>query len=71
MNNRIGSLLQGAALAAVFAAGGACTAQNSGFNLDMHANSNVTSKDIGLPLYPGATPWKEKDGDWLPTSVSG
>jgi hypothetical protein len=39
------------------------SAQDSGFSLDMHANSNVTAKQIGLPLYPGATPWKEKDSD--------
>jgi hypothetical protein len=39
------------------------SAQDSGFSLDMHANSNITAKDIGLPLYPGATLWKEKDSD--------
>ncbi len=38
-------------------------AQNSGFNLDMHANGQATAKDIGLPAYPGAKPWKEKDSD--------
>jgi hypothetical protein len=37
-------------------------AQDAGFNLDVHANSHVTAKEIGLPVYPGATPWKsEKD----------
>jgi hypothetical protein len=37
--------------------------QNSDFNLNVHANSNVTAKDIGLPSYPGATPFKDKDSD--------
>lgn len=38
-------------------------AQNSDFNLDVHANSRAMAKDIGLPIYPGATPFKEKDSD--------
>ena len=38
-------------------------AQNSDFNLNVHANSHATAKDIGLPVYPGATPFKEKDSD--------
>ena len=37
--------------------------QNSDFNMNMHANSHVTAKEIGLPVYPGATPFKEKDND--------
>ena len=37
--------------------------QNSDFNMNMHANSHVTAKDIGLPVYPGATPFKEKDNE--------
>lgn len=40
-----------------------CRAQNSDFNLDMHANSHATAKDIGLPVYPGAIPFKDKDSD--------
>ena len=64
MNNRFSSLMQAAVLGAtVLACGAACSAQDSGFNLDVHANSHVTAKDIGLPLYPGSTPWKEKDND--------
>ena len=35
--------------------------QDSDFNLNLHANSHVTAKDIGLPVYPGATPFKDKD----------
>jgi hypothetical protein len=37
--------------------------QDSDFHLDMHANSHATAKDIGLPAYPGAEPFKEKDSD--------
>ena len=37
--------------------------QNSDFNLNVHANANVTAKDIGLPEYPGAVPYKDKDAD--------
>ncbi|MFL6305270.1 MAG: hypothetical protein ACJ72H_17195, partial [Candidatus Sulfotelmatobacter sp.] len=40
-----------------------CFAQNSDFNLNLHANSHATAKNIGLPMYPGATPFKEKDSD--------
>jgi hypothetical protein len=40
-----------------------CFAQDSDFNLSMHANSHATAKDIGLPEYPGATPFKDKDSD--------
>jgi len=38
-------------------------AQNSDFDLNVHANSHATAKDIGLPSYPGATPFKDKDSD--------
>jgi hypothetical protein len=37
--------------------------QNSDVNLNVHANSHATAKDIGLPAYPGATPFKDKDSD--------
>jgi len=64
VRNQFSSLIQAAAFGAIVVAGGAsCGAQNSGFSLDMHANSHVTAKDIGLPVYPGATPWKDKDND--------
>lgn len=39
----------------------AATAQNSDFNLDIHANAHATAKDIGLPVYPGAQIFKDKD----------
>src|ERR1700735_5937714 len=38
-------------------------AQSSDFNLSMHANSHATAKDIGLPVYPGSSPFKDKDSD--------
>jgi hypothetical protein len=31
--------------------------------LNVHANSHATAKDIGLPVYPGATLFKDKDSD--------
>ncbi len=40
-----------------------CFSQNSDFSLSMHANAHATAKDIGLPAYPGATPFQEKDSD--------
>lgn len=38
-------------------------AQNSGFDLSLHANDHATAADIGLPSYPGASPYKELDND--------
>jgi hypothetical protein len=38
-------------------------AQDSDFNLNVHANSHATAKDIGLPVYPGSTPFKDKNSD--------
>jgi hypothetical protein len=40
-----------------------CSAQDSDFNLSMHANSHATAKDIGLPGYPGSSPLNDKDSD--------
>ena len=40
-----------------------CVAQDSDFSLNVHANSHATAKDIGLPEYPGATPFKDKNSD--------
>jgi hypothetical protein len=50
-------------LLAAAAFGFPCFAQDSGFNLNLHANSHATAKDIGLPVYPGATPFKDKESD--------
>lgn len=49
-------------LAAFVGAGDPCCAQDEGLNVDIHANSHATAKDIGLPIYPGAALSKE-DGD--------
>ena len=50
-------------LAAAVWSAAACFAQDSDFNLNVHANSHATAKDIGLPEYPGATPFRDKDSD--------
>lgn len=64
MMKRFRFALQVAVLGAlVFAGANSCFAQDSGFSLDLHANSHATAKDIGLPLYPGAAPWKDGDKD--------
>jgi hypothetical protein len=38
-------------------------AQNSGVNLALHANDHASAADVGLPDYPGASPYKEPDND--------
>lgn len=52
-----------AAVAAMVVGGGAVSAQDSDFKLDLHANGHATAREIGLPSYPGAKPYKEKDDD--------
>jgi hypothetical protein len=37
--------------------------QDSGVNLALHANSHATAADIGLPVYPGATLYKDSGND--------
>jgi hypothetical protein len=45
-----------------FVAGSAgCLAQDSDFNLNVHANSHATAEKVGLPVYPGAKIYKDKD----------
>jgi hypothetical protein len=64
LNSRFVSPLRVATLGAVFiAATLSCAAQDNGFSLDLHASAKATPKDIGLPAYPGAKPWKENDND--------
>ena len=64
MSSRFSSLAQVAVLGAIVLVGGRSGfAQDSGFSLDLHANSHATAKDIGLPVYPGATPWKDPNND--------
>jgi hypothetical protein len=49
-------------LAAVLTAGSAMAfAQNSDFKLDVHANDRATAAKIGLPVYPGAEIYHDKD----------
>jgi hypothetical protein len=49
------------ALPVFAAASAACFAQDSDFNLNVHANSHATAEKVGLPVYPGATIYKDKD----------
>jgi hypothetical protein len=37
--------------------------QDSGVNLALHANSHASAADVGLPAYPGATPYKDAGND--------
>jgi len=49
-------------LTVVFAASGTMGfAQNSDFNLNVHANGRATAAKIGLPAYPGAKIYQDKD----------
>ncbi len=51
-------------LAAAFALGGELSyAQDKDFNLEVHANSHASAKDLGLPAYPGATLVKGSEDD--------
>ncbi len=62
--NPFSSLKAVALIGCIALCGGvASIAQNSGVSLAMHANSKVSAADIGLPTYPGATPFKDKDND--------
>jgi len=64
VSNRFFSPLHAAVLGVFFLAGSvSCVAQDKGFSLDLHANSHATAKDIGLPDYPGAKPYKDGDDD--------
>jgi len=55
-----GTFLTVAAFIAILVpAGATARAQRSGFNLALHANSNASAAQIGLPAYPGATPYKQ------------
>jgi len=47
--------------AALFCGNVSLLAQDSG--MELHANSKATAADIGLPAYPGATLYKDKDND--------
>jgi len=47
----------------IFLAGPQGFAQNSGFNLELHADAQTTAADVGLPVYPGSKIYKDKDND--------
>jgi hypothetical protein len=40
-----------------------CLAQNSDVNLALHANSHASAASVGLPVYPGATLYKDADNN--------
>ena len=50
-------------LGTLLASGGSMAlAQNSG-GFELHANSNITASDVGLPAYPGSKLFKGTDSD--------
>jgi len=53
-----------AGLGALLACGGSmASAQNSGGGFELHANSNITASDVGLPAYPGSKLFKSTGSD--------
>ncbi len=63
MRLRLNSVIAMAAFAVAVLLGRSGYAQDSDFNLNVHANSHATAKGLGLPVYPGATPFKDTDSD--------
>lgn len=63
MRRSILAVITATSLAGAVSVDLACFAQNSDFNLSVHANSHVTAKDIGLPVYPGAALFKDEDSN--------
>jgi hypothetical protein len=61
MRRLILAMIQAIVLMAAVSFAVPCFAQNSDFNLSVHSNSQA--KDIGLPTYPGAMLFKDKDSD--------
>ena len=43
--------------------GDSSSAQDKDFNLEVHANAHASAKDVGLPVYPGATLVRESSDD--------
>jgi hypothetical protein len=56
-------VIEGLVLMAAFTFAVRGFAQNSDFDLSLHAKSHATAEDIGLPVYPGAKPFQDKDSD--------
>jgi len=63
MHRFISELTAATALTAAISSTFPCFGQDSHLDLNVHANSHATAKDIGLPEYPGATVFKDKDSD--------
>lgn len=59
------SVLSVIALLAVmsFCGSAASFGQNSDGDVELHAHSHASAAGIGLPVYPGATVYKDKDND--------
>ena len=49
------------ALAILLCGNAPLSAQNSG--MELHANAKATAAEVGLPGYPGATLYKDKNND--------
>lgn len=62
---RLSPALSATALLAVLTFCGSAISfgQNSDTNLELHAKSHASAAGIGLPVYPGATLYKDKDND--------
>lgn len=62
---QLSSALSATVLLAVitFCGGTVSFGQNSDTNLELHARSHASAAGIGLPVYPGATLYKDKDND--------
>ena len=62
---RFSSVLSAMALlaAVLFCSSTTSFGQNSDADVELHANSHASATGIGLPVYPGATLYKEKGDD--------
>lgn len=65
LHRRANSLLRLTALgfAAIACLSFSSFAQNSNKSAELHANGQATAADVGLPTYPGASPYKEPGSD--------
>ncbi|WP_353069599.1 hypothetical protein RBB75_03875 [Tunturibacter empetritectus] len=50
-------------VAMLFCVAGGLVAQKPDGGVELHAKSNITAADVGLPIYPGATLFKDADND--------
>jgi hypothetical protein len=71
MNTLLTSLAAGLLLAiAVPADAGEPAPSPGGFSAGLSVQPNVSAADIGLPLYPGATLWRERNDDGPGASIN-